>query len=120
MIATYPAITGPDGHLAHRRHFVGHSMMGLPGFWPRGGDLNGKPELALYQDQAAMYGGDGVLYTVVSYETPVAWITWTDDVYVLERRFSATTSRHQNYCRVWLPIHMARLRRVRTDLPDLF
>jgi hypothetical protein len=37
-------------------------------------------------------------YVVYSYGTPIAWYS-TDGWYVVEQKFSVTTSKHQNYVR---------------------
>lgn len=38
-------------------------------------------------------------YVVYSYGTPIAWHTEADGWYVVEQKFSVTTSKHQNYVR---------------------
>jgi hypothetical protein len=38
-------------------------------------------------------------YVVYSYGTPIAWHTDTYGWYVVEQKFSVTTSKHQNYVR---------------------
>lgn len=39
---------------------------------------------------------ENIVYTVISYSTPIAWVTKNDDVYIVNQKFSATTSRHQS------------------------
>jgi surface antigen len=40
-----------------------------------------------------------VSYVVYSYGTPIAWYTEGNGWYVVEQKFSVTTSKHQNYVR---------------------
>ena len=39
------------------------------------------------------------MYVVYSYGTPIAWHTQAYGWYVVEQKFSVTTSKHQNYVR---------------------
>ena len=41
---------------------------------------------------------DSIDYVVLSYRTPIAWHS-VEGWYVVEQKFSATTSKHQNYVR---------------------
>ena len=52
-------------------------------------------EHALYNEALAL----GVDYLVYSYGTPIAWHTDARGWYVVEQKFSVTTSKHQNYTR---------------------
>jgi hypothetical protein len=40
-----------------------------------------------------------VVYVVMSYRTPIAWVTSGGDAYVPAVKYSPTTSRHQGQCR---------------------
>jgi hypothetical protein len=40
-----------------------------------------------------------IRYLVTSYDTPIAWVTLDDEIYIVAQRFSPTTSRHQNLVR---------------------
>ena len=42
---------------------------------------------------------NSVTYWVYSYSTPIAWYTEGNGWYVVEQKFSVTTSKHQNYVR---------------------
>jgi hypothetical protein len=42
---------------------------------------------------------EGINYAVYSYGTPIAWYTEGNGWYVVEQKFSVTTSKHQNYVR---------------------
>lgn len=43
-----------------------------------------------------------VVYTVLSYGTPIAWVTDDGTVTVPNERYSVTTSNHQSLCKVHL------------------
>ena len=42
---------------------------------------------------------NSITYWVYSYSTPIAWFTEGNGWYVVEQKFSVTTSKHQNYVR---------------------
>lgn len=44
-----------------------------------------------------------VMYTVMSYDTPIAWITFNNISFVPNVFYSRTTSHHQNLALVHLP-----------------
>jgi hypothetical protein len=54
----------------------------------------------LDEQETARYNQDlnSVTYWVYSYSTPIAWYT-PSGWYVVEQKFSVTTSKHQNYVR---------------------
>lgn len=37
---------------------------------------------------------DGIVYVIMSYDTPIAWETRSGEVYKVEQKFSQTTSQH--------------------------
>lgn len=43
-----------------------------------------------------------IAYTVMSYNTPIAWVTTSGTVYVPDLKYSNTTTAHQNLCKVYL------------------
>jgi hypothetical protein len=43
-----------------------------------------------------------IVYVVLSYATPIAWIRDDGEVIIPDCRFTLTTSRHQQLCRTWL------------------
>jgi hypothetical protein len=55
----------------------------------------------LDEQETAYYNRDlnAVMYWVYSYSTPIAWYTEGNGWYVVEQKFSSTTSKHQNYVR---------------------
>ncbi|MEQ4720915.1 hypothetical protein [Nonomuraea sp. B19D2] len=43
-----------------------------------------------------------IVYVVLSYATPIAWIRDDGEVVIPACRYSLTTTRHQRLCRIWL------------------
>jgi hypothetical protein len=43
-----------------------------------------------------------IIYTVMSYATPIGWVLDTGDVVIPDTRYSVTTSRHQGIVRTYL------------------
>lgn len=90
---------GPGGSLSQRGPFTTHgSMSAIAGsLWNTG---------QLPTEWCARYRSDiadpGVVYTVLSYRTPIAWVRADGAVVILDERYSVTTSRHQGMCRAWL------------------
>ncbi|TDC01139.1 hypothetical protein E1091_03470 [Micromonospora fluostatini] len=46
--------------------------------------------------------GAGITYTVLSWATPIAWVTTDGTVRVPDTYYSRTTSTHQGLCRTYL------------------
>jgi hypothetical protein len=86
MSDSYRQITGPDGKLARCEPFNGNSM--------------------------SAFEHDGV-YVVRSYGTTIAERHDDGTLVFNARRFSTTTSRHQNAARAWIPY----TRQVDVDCP---
>lgn len=85
-----------EDRLAERRAFTHPSMSGgwLPAGWTMDMGKLDPEEIARFRqiDNAEP------VYVVKSYWTPIAW--WQDgDWYVVEQKFSTTTSKQQNYVR---------------------
>ena len=79
-------------YIATRQEFKASALMGT--FAHTGaGRLQGK-ELATYDADKV-----GIDFIVYSYGTPIAWHTLNFGWYVVEQKFSVTTSKHQNYVR---------------------
>src|SRR5262245_36953851 len=92
-------IGGPDGPLANLSPFTTHgSLHAVAGEHFATGRLP--------QEWARKYLADaaspGVRYTVVSYATPIAWVTTDGAVVIPDESYSVTTSRHQGMVRAWL------------------
>jgi hypothetical protein len=49
--------------------------------------------------------GEGIVYTVLSYETPIAWVTRAGLVRIPNVKYSTTTTQHQWTCRAHLTPH---------------
>ncbi|WP_433432016.1 hypothetical protein [Nonomuraea sp. CA-141351] len=43
-----------------------------------------------------------IVYVVLSYATPIAWVCDDGEVIIPEGRYSLITTRHQRLCRTWL------------------
>lgn len=98
--ATYRQMSGPEGLLAHLTPFEGHSMRGLKredwsSYWT--GRLTDRMDLLRWQMDY-----ENIVYLVVSYSTPIAWVTSDGQVYDVNQKFSVTTSKGQGYVRAWL------------------
>ena len=79
-------------YIATRQEFKASALMGT--FAHIGaGRLQGK-ELATYDADKV-----GIDFIVYSYGTTIAWHTLNFGWYVVEQKFSVTTSKHQNYVR---------------------
>ncbi len=56
-----------------------------------------------YVDSYRKAAGDGeILYTVLSYQTPIAWVLVGGEVIIPDTRYSVTTTHHQTLCRAYL------------------
>lgn len=98
------------GRLSRMLPFQGNSMSAKPCLVSRNVNLG---ELTNRKDVDRLAADeDRILYVVYSYDTPIAWVCHGSDdpdrlpdpvtTYVVEQRFSTTTSRHQNLCHAWL------------------
>ena len=83
-------------YIATRQEFRASALTGEFKNWtPDAGRLN-LEEYAKLQD--ATKTRPEYVYVVYSYRTPIAWHT-PEGWYVVEQKFSVTTSKHQNYVR---------------------
>ncbi|MFC5833272.1 hypothetical protein [Nonomuraea insulae] len=48
-----------------------------------------------------------IVYVVLSYATPIAWVRDDNRVIIPDCCYSLTTTRHQRLCRTWLPEEQA-------------
>lgn len=92
-------VGGPNGLLANRRPFDTYGAMSAVPFAPTG---TGR----LPSWWARRYDADnrahGIVYTVRSYATPIAWVRADGRTVIPPVGYSLTTTRHQNLCRAWL------------------
>jgi hypothetical protein len=92
-------VGGPDGPLAYVTPFRTHgALFAVMEDYPLYGRLPA--------EWRAKYRADilspGVRYTVVSYQTPIAWVLADGAVVIPDVTYSLTTTRHQGQCRAWL------------------
>lgn len=56
-----------------------------------------------YWEQYSTLASNGMItYTVLSYNTPIAWVTVSGTVVIPDVSYSATTTHHQSLCKVYL------------------
>jgi hypothetical protein len=92
-----PALNQRDAihYISERKEFTASALSGaFKRYTPETGRLNATETAKLIEDSQ----GIGGLYVVYSYGTPIAWHS-LDGWYVVEQKFSVTTSKHQNYVR---------------------
>lgn len=84
-------------YIATRQAFKASALSGssYKDYYVSEGRLN-REEYAILEQ--AVRGSEWV-YVVFSYGTPIAWHIDGGDWYVVEQKFSVTTSKHQNYVR---------------------
>lgn len=79
-------------YIATAQEFKASALMGTTSHF--GAGRLDDEETARYNDAVSK----GIDYIVYSYNTPIAWHGF-DGWYVVEQKFSVTTSKHQNYVR---------------------
>ena len=83
-------------YIATRQEFKASALSGVfKNYTPETGRLN-QAEGNQLAETFATHGG---AYIVYSYGTPIAWYTPNGGWYVVEQKFSQTTSKHQNLTR---------------------
>lgn len=92
-------VGGSGGMLAARESFDSYGAMSAVDHAP---SFTGR----LPVDWARRYDADsrnpGIVYTVLSWATPIAWVHATGQIVIPDVAYSISTTRHQNLCRVWL------------------
>ena len=82
-------------YIATRQEFKASALTGkYENYTPSGGRLDSGEFSRLVVD----FNREGGAYVVYSYGTPIAWHT-AQGWYIVEQKFSVTTSKHQNYIR---------------------
>jgi hypothetical protein len=76
----------------------GFAMKGVEGAVSSTGEMP-KEHAETYKMHAS---NNDIAYTVLSYVTPIAYVTRYGDVIVPDYKYSRTTSHHQGLCRVYL------------------
>ncbi|GAA4100962.1 hypothetical protein [Actinomadura miaoliensis] len=92
-------VGGPDGPLAHLQPFDTHGAMSATPYAP---GSTGRLPLAWARRYDDDRRSSGIIYTVRSYATPIAWVRADGRMVVPPVTYSPTTTRHQNLCRAWL------------------
>ena len=83
-------------YIMTRQPFKASALTGeFKEYTPNTGRLNSEESAKLHQDFAQALDA----YVVFSYSTPIAWFTTLGGWYVVEQKFSPTTSKHQNFTR---------------------
>jgi hypothetical protein len=85
-------------YIATGREFTASALSGSSGkeWTPDAGRLNAEEYAKLKE---ATQTRPEWVYVVYSYGTPIAWRIDGGEWYVVEQKFSVTTSKHQNYVR---------------------
>ena len=115
MTVSYREMKGPNGLLAMRSAFVGNSMHAeYATGWPRSGRLDSVEEACLDFDWRFAQEHGVTMYVVYSYATPIAWAISNIDggiapAYIVDQKFSRTTSNGQGYVRMWINHHCPKL-----------
>ena len=92
-------VAGPDGALAQLVPFESHGAMSAVPYAPWS---TGRLPLRWVQRYQDDQHAPGVVYTVLSYATPIAWVRADGQTVIPPVSYSVTTTRHQNLCRTWL------------------
>jgi hypothetical protein len=92
-------VGGPDGPLASLQPFDTHGAMSATPYAP---SSTGRLPLPWARQYASDCRAPGIVYTVHSYATPIAWVRADGRTVIPPVPYSATTTRHQNLCRAWL------------------
>lgn len=95
--AAHRDISGPDGFAATLTPFTGSNLRGVEGAYWGHGRLSGATYDRYYDDRAA----DRIVYTVVSYSTPIAWVLRDGTRVRPADKYSVTTSKQQGLL-AWL------------------
>ncbi len=75
--------------------FRAGAMMGTQGAPYGKGWMQDKYDIAALDEAMEK----GIVYSVMSYDTPIYWVTRDGAQYITREKHSATTSRHQSQCR---------------------
>jgi hypothetical protein len=90
-------IGGPDGPLATLTQFRTHGALWATDWVSYTGRLPRK-----HDEQYGKDLRDGIRYTVLSYATPIGWVTDAGEIRIPDVHYSVTTSRHQTQVRAWM------------------
>lgn len=76
----------------------GYSMSAVQGAVTHFGKMDAE-DIEAYQYHARV---NDVMYTVLSYATPIAWVLRNGMVVIPDTKYSVTTTNQQNLCKVYL------------------
>jgi hypothetical protein len=79
--------------IAYREPFQASALSGENGPTYHAGRLYGEDLEQFRADR------DSIVYTVMSYATPIAWVRQDGSAHIVAQRFSVTTSKHQSIVR---------------------
>jgi hypothetical protein len=85
-------------YIATRQEFKASALEGWQGTASKESALSGRGRLDSLETLKLQSVADTIDYVVFSYDTPIAWHS-EQGWYVVEQKFSVTTSKHQNYVR---------------------
>lgn len=92
-------VGGPYGMLATREAFDSYGAMSAVDYAP---SFTGRLPVEWARRYDADNRNPGIVYTVRSWATPIAWICATGQIVIPDVGYSISTTRHQNLCRAWL------------------
>lgn len=64
--------------------------------------LQGRLPEAYWEQYSVLAKNGSIAYTVLSYGTPIAWVTLGGTVIIPDVKYSVTTTHHQSLCKVYL------------------
>lgn len=85
-------------YIATRQEFKASALEGWQGTASKESALSGRGRLDSIETLKLQSVADMIDYVVFSYDTPIAWHT-SEGWYVVEQKFSVTTSKHQTFTR---------------------
>jgi hypothetical protein len=85
-------------YIATRQEFRASALEGWQGTANKDSAQRGRGRLDDEETSKMLSVADTIDYVVFSYDTPIAWHS-EEGWYVVEQKFSVTTSKHQNYVR---------------------
>lgn len=92
-------VGGSYGMLARRVPFDSYGAMSAVAY---ASSFTGRLPVDWVQRYDADNRNPGIVYTVRSWATPIAWVRATGRVVIPDVSYSVSTTRHQNLCRAWL------------------
>lgn len=85
-------------YIATRQEFRASALEGWAGTASKDSARTSTGRLNAEESAKLINDAQSIEYVVFSYDTPIAWHT-AEGWYIVEQKFSVTTSKHQNYIR---------------------